>query len=108
VTVFFGERWDALILDYAQPAPTPVGVGCYLCDRPIHAGDQGFIRPSITENGPCGNFPVHRGCEMATTIGHLFGICSCTGWDDIYERGQELIRRDDEGMLKPVGPKITA
>jgi hypothetical protein len=80
MTVFFGEHWGAPILEYAQSAPTPLGVACYLCDRPIHRGDQGFIRPLITENGPSGNLPVHRGCDMAVTIGHLFGICSCTGW----------------------------
>jgi hypothetical protein len=104
VTVFFGDHWGAPILDYAQSAPTPVGVACYLCDRPIHRGDQGFIRTVITENGPGGNLPVHRGCDMATTIGHLFGICSCTGWDDIYERGEELVRRDEAGLLKADEP----
>jgi hypothetical protein len=108
VTVFFGGHWDAPILESAQSAPTPVGVTCYLCDRPIHHGDQGFIRPLITENGPGGNLPVHRGCDMAVTIGHLFGICSCTGWDDIYERGQELVRRDDASELTPGAPGSTA
>jgi hypothetical protein len=52
--------------------------------------------------------PVHRGCDMAITIGHLFGICSWTGWDDIYERGLELIRRDNEGLLKPIESETTA
>jgi hypothetical protein len=47
MTVFFGEHWGAPILEYAQSAPTPLGVACYLC-RPIHRGDQGFIRPLIT------------------------------------------------------------
>jgi hypothetical protein len=35
-------------------------------------------------------------------------VTSRGGWDDIYERGQELIRRDDEGLLKPVGSERTA
>jgi hypothetical protein len=104
MTIFFGQRWDAPIVDRARFVPTPVGQVCYLCDRPIHRGDQGFIRPLITENGPDRNLPVHRGCDMAVTIGHLFGICSCTGWDDIFERGQELIRRDDAGTLKADEP----
>jgi hypothetical protein len=108
MTVFFGDHWGAPVLEYAQATPTPIGVACYLCDRPIHRGDQGFIRPLITQNGPSGNLPVHRGCDMAVTIGHLFGICSCTGWGDIYERGQELVRRDDKGLLKPVEPRSTA
>ena len=68
MTVFFGDHWGAPILEYASSAPTPVGVACYLCDRPIHRGDQGFIRPLITESGPGGNLPVHRGCDMAVTI----------------------------------------
>jgi hypothetical protein len=100
VTGFFGEPWGAPILDYVRSVPTPIGLVCYLCDHPIQRGDQGFIHPLITENGPCGNLPVHRGCDMAVTIGHLFGICSCTGWEDIYERGQELVRRDEAGLLK--------
>jgi hypothetical protein len=54
----------------------------------------------ITENGPGGNLSVHRGCDVPVTSGHLFGICSCTGWDDIYDRGQEQVRRDDAGTLK--------
>jgi hypothetical protein len=107
-SVFFGEHWDAPILDHAWWVPTPVGVVCYPCDCPIHRGDQGFIRPLITENGPGGDLPVHRGCDMATAIGHLFGICSHTGWDDIYERGQELVRRDNEGLLKPIGSETIA
>jgi hypothetical protein len=57
MTVFFGDDWGAPILDYARSAPTPVGVACYLCDRPIQRGDQGFIRAVITENGPGGTFP---------------------------------------------------
>jgi hypothetical protein len=108
VMIFFGEPWGAPILDHALLAPTPVGVACYLCDRPVERGDQGFIRQVITENGPGGDLPVHRGCDMATTVGHLFGICSCTGWDDIYERGQELVRRDNEGLLKPIESETTA
>ena len=35
-------------------------------------------------------------------------VTSRGGWDNIYERGQELIRRDDEGLLKPVGSERTA
>jgi hypothetical protein len=78
MTIFFGDHWRSSILDYARPTPTPAGVVCHLCDRPIHRGDQSFIRPLITEN-PAGSLPVHRGDDMAVTIGHRFGICSCTG-----------------------------
>jgi hypothetical protein len=46
--------------------------------------------------------PIHRGCNMAPIVGHIFGLCSCTGWDDIYDRGQELVRRADAGELKVI------
>jgi hypothetical protein len=108
MTIFFGERWNAPIVDHARKAPTPIGVPCYQCERPIQEDDQGFVRPLITESGPSGNLPIHRGCDMAVTIGHLFGLCSCTGWNDIYERGQELVRRSEVGELKPVEPRSTA
>jgi hypothetical protein len=100
MTDFFGERWNVPIVDHAQHAPTQSACLAISVNVPIRRGDQGFIRPLITEHGPAGNLPVHRGCDMAVTIGHLFGICSCTGWEDIYERGQELARRDDAGILK--------
>jgi hypothetical protein len=96
------------IVDHAQEAPTPIGVPCYQCERPIQEDDQGFIRPLITENGLAKDLAIHRGCDMATTIGHLFGICSCTGWDDIYERGLELVRRSEVGELRPDEPWSTA
>jgi hypothetical protein len=76
-------------------------VPCYQCERSIRGGDQRFIRVDHGD-GPGCKLPVYRGCDVATTIGHLFGICSCPGWDDIFERGQELIRRDNEGLLQPV------
>jgi hypothetical protein len=104
MTIFFGESWGAPILDHARQSPTPIGELCYLCERPIEDSDQGFIRPLITEDGPGGDLAVHRGCDMATTIGHLFGVCGCTGRDDIYERGQELVRRDEAGSLKADEP----
>jgi hypothetical protein len=39
---------------------------------------------------------------MAGTVKHLFGICSCTGWNDIFERGQELVRRTMLELSKPM------
>src|SRR5687767_9349030 len=107
MTVFFGERWDAPIVDHARQAPTPQGQACYLCDRAIEADDQGFIRPLFTESGQAEDLAVHRGCDMATTIGHIFGLCSCTGWET-YEAGQELVRRSEAGELTPVEPRSTA
>jgi hypothetical protein len=47
VTLFFGQRWDAPVVDDAEWRPTPVGEPCSLCDHEIEAGDQGFIRPYV-------------------------------------------------------------
>jgi hypothetical protein len=71
------------------------------CGRALGRSDPGVCTVGT-------NTAFHRGCDMAVTIGHLFGICSCTGWDDIYERGQKLVRRDNEGLLKPIESETTA
>jgi len=88
-------------------AATPIGVPCCQCERPIEEGDRGFIRPLVTEKGLAKDVAIHRGCNMATTIGHLLGLCTCTGWDDVNERGQELVRRSEVGELKRIEPRAT-
>lgn len=90
--LYFGEKWDAPNTDNADRASTPVGAECDVCQRKIRMGDQGFLIPT----------PAHRGCLMATTTGHMFGICGCTGFEDTYEAGMEIIRRHDAGTLKMV------
>lgn len=100
--IFFGPRWDAPMLDQASAVETPVGKPCLTCRRLIEPGDQGVVLPVGGLNSVV-FAPIHRGCEMATTVGHIFGLCSCTGWNDVYERGQELVRRDEAGTLVPVG-----
>ena len=105
MTSFFGQRWNAPVVDDGPDVlqvPTPVGEPCSACNRKIEEGDQGFIRPHVFADGNVGFMPVHRGCEMGTTVGHYFGLCSCTGWDDLYGRGKELVRRADTGELVPV------
>jgi hypothetical protein len=104
-TQFFGKRWDAPIVDDAEQVLTPVGLTCYDCGHAIEANDQGFLRPYVyaaDEDGPliAELRPIHRGCDMAGVAGHVFGVCSCTGWDDYYEAGKELVRRADAGLLK--------
>ena len=42
------------------------------------------------------------------TLAELAEAHEQRGLGDIYERGQELIRRDNEGLLKPVGSERTA
>jgi hypothetical protein len=66
ITRFFGQRWDAPIVNDARQVPNLLGEPCLLCDRTIKPDDQGFIRPHVFEDGNVGFMPVHRGCEMAT------------------------------------------
>lgn len=96
---YFGPKWDAPVTDDAPHTLTPVGEDCQLCNRTIVSTDQGWMRGAFinTEDGiALATAPVHRGCEMGTTIGHSFGFCSCTGYDDYYERGQALIKHLDQ------------
>lgn len=89
---FFGPKWDAPATDDAPQTGTPVGERCYLCQREIVQGDQGWIRAMVLEaEGQPVSGAVHRGCEMGTIVGHTFGFCSCTGWDDLWVRGEALI-----------------
>jgi hypothetical protein len=63
LTVFFGKRWNAPIVDEARQEPTPVGAACYLCERAIRADDQGFIRPLSPRTDLLGILPS---IEVAT------------------------------------------
>lgn len=83
----FGARWDAPAAEGPPVWTTPVGVACYACNTPIAAGDRGFLRGCAIRRDPATAEllstlePVHTECEMLTTIGHYFGVCSCTGYD---------------------------
>ncbi|HWH98971.1 MAG TPA: hypothetical protein VNT27_01470 [Propionibacteriaceae bacterium] len=94
-TQFFGERSDAPIVDDALRDGTPAGERCYMCNGEIQQGQQGFIRAAVHADESLTFAPIHRGCDLATTIGHTFGVCHCYGFDDIYEAGEELVRRID-------------
>ena len=85
VTLFFGERWDAPVVDDAVPTPTPVGQVCYDCCEPVVDGDRGFVRVVARMVG--GKLtggsaePVHAECDLRSVVGHDVGICPCTGYD---------------------------
>lgn len=89
--LYFGEKWDAPSHDDATQTETPAGEPCYMCDREIVVGDQGWLRPLVLA-GEARVGAVHLGCEMGTTIGHTFGYCNCTGWTDHYWRGKALLQ----------------
>lgn len=104
---FFGDRWDAPIVDDAVQVETPVGQICYECAEPIEDGDRGFIRATMREVGKTmGCEPVHAECDLRNVMGHTVGVCSCTGhygsradaklvWQRVgEERGRDLAIRD--------------
>ena len=80
MTVFFGERWDAPIVDNATQVPTPVGEHCYDCAEPIADGDRGFVRPMVLAANVVETGYVHAECDLRGTCGHLVGLCRCTGY----------------------------
>jgi hypothetical protein len=84
VILFFGQRWDAPIVDDATPVDTPVGQCCYDCGEPVSDGDRGFIRavPRLGGDGePVGSAePIHAECDLRSVMGHTLGLCRCTGY----------------------------
>lgn len=85
MTKFFGEPWDAPIIDGAICVSTPAGGSCIFCGERIEYGDRGFILMD-------GSFS-HAECEMLGIIGHDYGVCGCTGFDASRGSARELWRR---------------
>jgi hypothetical protein len=84
VTVYFGDRWDAPILDgRIHQVATPVGDQCLFCGEPIEAGDRGLMRNAIRERDgqPVASIePAHMECDrrmMVGNVAHLEGRCNC-------------------------------
>lgn len=105
-TLFFGPRWDAPIVDDAQPTPTPVGKPCYHCGEPVQAGDRGFLRAVVRmdEHGqPYGSTePTHAECDLRGTVGHQVGVCHCTGYDDSRATAKLVWQRVGEQRGRPL------
>lgn len=82
---FFGQRWDAPMLDDGIPVATPTDMEClYACGEPIIEGDQGVLVPCIDldEAGkPFAKMTAsHRECWIRAGVGsvaHLQGRCDC-------------------------------
>ena len=84
MTTFFGERWDAPIVDDATQVPTPAGRRCYDCGEPIEGCDRGFVRATASQT-PSGGMVaeavyIHAECDLRGVVGHIAGFCSCTGY----------------------------
>lgn len=65
----------------ATQVEVPVGHKCLVCVEPIALGDRGLIRATINSDGRGLAAPVHAECEALGIVGHLFGVCHCTGYD---------------------------
>lgn len=90
--LYFGEPWDAPAVDDATWVPTPSGQRCALCGEEVVSGDRGWIRGTAhyTPGGvlAAADAVVHAECELDGTLGHVIGVCSCTG----HEPGRQRAR----------------
>lgn len=92
-TLYFGERWDAPMLDgdMATQVDTPIGMKCYQCGEPIAAGDRGLLRALISDRATVR--PIHMECDLRSAIGHEYQVCPCFGYGMDREAGRETLRR---------------
>lgn len=106
--IFFGEPWDAPILDDATQLPeVPWYAACLRCDEMIGEDDQGLVMPHIGDLDPrylVGIGPghsliaIHWECHLAGIVGHLVRVCPCYGYDSSRETAREAQRRFDAGI----------
>jgi hypothetical protein len=106
----FGPAWDAPDFDelprWPDPDPLYEGARCLRCDEGIMKGDQGFIQPyiggtdlTLAVGGGEGYIlvPIHRECQLIGVLGHMVGVCHCTGYDtDTRASAMEAMRRFEE------------
>lgn len=65
MTRFFGEPWDAPMVDDGNQVPTPVGEPCLHCGQAIVDGDQGFIMSVQSADGMAVvSQPAHWHCWL--------------------------------------------
>lgn len=105
-TVFFGERWDAPIVDDAEQVPTPVGQRCYDCGESVEDGDRGFVRGvgRMVDGELVGSVePIHAECDLRGVMGHQVGVCSCTGHDPSRATGRLVWARVGEMRGRDLG-----
>jgi hypothetical protein len=79
-----------------------------MCQAPIVEGERGLIYAVVDGSTPHGGKTQagHIECEMLHTIGHVHGVCTCTGWDiNSVEARREIITRiNHERMTHHMGP----
>jgi len=95
--LYFGRRWDAPMLDDALRVPVPVGERCLSCEEVVTAKDRGFVRSTLKANGTGLLQPQHLECDLRLVLGHVYGVCGCTGYGTTRVEAQlvlMLLNRD--------------
>lgn len=106
----FGRAWDSPACDDSREEPTPLGVLCLNCDKPVEDGDRGWLRAATGFDDPryavdgAVNFysingtrtpliisAVHAECDLIRMAGHELKVCSCTGYDTSSRADAKLL-----------------
>lgn len=77
----------------AVEIPAPVGELCMGCHEAVREGDSGemAVLVSGTPEAPVGSLlPLHRECGLLRAVGHEFGLCNCTKYEDLTLRAAAI------------------
>lgn len=69
------------------------GMPCTICGETVTADDDGQTLMVISDERGARQEAAHRECIALGTIGHTWGVCSCTGFEDDRAAALELKRR---------------
>ena len=93
---YFGDRWDAPMLDGVDcvQVPVPTHLRCSDCRELIVEGDRGLLRPVLDRDDAgepvARESAIHVECDLLSTCGHVFGVCHCTMPADMSRREMAL------------------
>ncbi len=87
------------------------GASCERCGQPIADGQLWRYVPVWSPAGGAlgraARRRMHVECIALMTVGHDFGVCSCTGWDtSAWESALELVKRMRDRPRFALGGKI--
>lgn len=96
---YCGPRFDAPIMEDAIQVATPIDEACMVCRGPIAEGDsalRGLVMTADNE-APTGLVAelrwTHAECYALGTVGHVFGVCRCTGYDTTSREAARVLWR---------------
>lgn len=93
---WFGESWNAAILDHLEHVITPTGDPCGWCTEPIEEGHRGYVIPHLSAGRPPVLQPWHLECFLRSTFGsiaHQIKECGCYQGNDRGEREEGMTLR---------------